>query len=58
MSDFWKNFLKGLLYIAVPVGLNLVSQALVNRREEEVFNLRVQQAVDERMKFLLEAKNS
>lgn len=54
MDDFFKNLFKGLLYIGGPVALGLAGQYLTNKRENEVFELRVHEEVKKQLREQLQ----
>ena len=53
MEDQIRNLLRGLLYIAAPVALNLLAQTISNRRDEELFKVKVQEEVNRQLKLML-----
>ena len=55
MEDDLRNFFKGLLFLAAPIGLQLLANWLTQKRENEVFELRVQQTVQKEVQKLLNA---
>lgn len=55
MGDDIRNFLKGLLFLALPVGLQLLSNYLTQKREDEVFQYKVEEAVRKEVSKLLQA---